>query len=109
MPYMNQRVESGEAAFIVHTGDLVGGGGLAENARCNEYVSRSFHFLFLFIMMYKNSHSLLPLQMFQSRYDVFSTGTNFMLLPGDVSFSFVYEPMMCAFILSLMNRSMYLM
>ena len=50
-----------------------------------------------------------PLHMFQSRYDVFSTGANFMLLPGDVSFSFVYEPMMCAFLLSLMNRLMHLM
>ena len=47
MPYMNERVESGEAAFIVHTGDFVGGGGLAENARCNEYVRGSFLFLFL--------------------------------------------------------------
>ena len=88
MPYMNERVENGTAAFIVHAGDFVGGGGLAENARCNEYVSRKLKFFVsLFVLMHKNSHSLLPSQMFQSRYDVFSTGANFMIVPGDVSFN----------------------
>ena len=50
MPYMNEKVENGIAAFIAHAGDIVGGSGFADNARCNEYVRRELSF-FLFLIM----------------------------------------------------------
>ena len=89
MPYMNERVENGTAAFIAHAGDIVGGSGFADNARCNEYVRRELSF-FLFLIMDVQELTLIAslLQMFQSRYDVLSTSANFILVPGDVSFRF---------------------
>ena len=46
---MNEKVENGAAAFIAHAGDIVGGSGFADNARCNEYVSRELSFFCFFV------------------------------------------------------------
>jgi len=66
IPYMNSQIAAGDAALILHAGDILGGakplipGGMKTglNTRCQ-------------------SHS------FGSRRELFSTGENFLLLPGD--------------------------
>ena len=57
---MNSNIEAEEASFIVHAGDIVGGGsGVSQSKKCNDHV-------------------------FQSRQDLFKGGTNLLLTTGDV-------------------------
>jgi len=85
IPYMNSKIASGDAAFIAHAGDFLGeltwavpgqslysslevistvsvrssgGSGFSASPRCNQYA-------------------------FASRRDLFGTGTNLLLVPGD--------------------------
>jgi len=58
IPYMNGRIEDGDAAFVVHTGDFIRGGGPASNTRCT-------------------GHS------FSSRKRLFARSANFLVVPGD--------------------------
>lgn len=59
LPYMNGRMEGGDAAFVAHTGDFIRGSGPASNTRCTSYS-------------------------FESRKNLFSDyGTNFLPVPGD--------------------------
>ena len=62
IPYLNANIDTDEASFSVHLGDMFGGGNLAGNNRCNPYL-------------------------FESRRALFSEATNFLIIPGDVSFS----------------------
>lgn len=57
---MNSNIEAGEASFIAHAGDIIGGGsGVSQSKKCNDHV-------------------------FQSRQDLFKGGTNLLLTTGDV-------------------------
>ena len=64
IPYLNANIDTGEASFSVHLGDMFSGASLAGNNRCNPYL-------------------------FESRRALFSEATNFLIVPGDVSFSSV--------------------
>jgi len=58
IPYMNSRIAVGDAAFILHAGDILKGGNVGESKRCTV-------------------HS------FNSRKDLFDDATNFLVVPGD--------------------------
>eukprot|EP01083_Nonionella_stella_P024110 66678_1 len=58
IPYMNEQIDAGEASFIAHAGDIIKGTGLGGNLRCTPYS-------------------------FASRKNLFSTGDNLLLVPGD--------------------------
>jgi len=62
IPYLNANIDTDEASFSVHLGDMFGGASLAGNNRCNPYL-------------------------FESRRALFSEATNLLVIPGDVSFS----------------------
>jgi len=58
IPYMNSRMDAGDAAFVLHAGDILKGGNVGESKRCTSYA-------------------------YNSRKDLFNNATNFLVVPGD--------------------------
>jgi len=66
IPFMNSVISAGDAAFILHAGDIMKGGDVAESKRCTSYN-------------------------FNSRKDLFANASNFLLVPGDNDWTECYE------------------
>jgi len=58
IPFMNSRIDIGDAAFIVHAGDMLKGGNVGTSKRCTNSA-------------------------YKSRKELFNSSTNFLIVPGD--------------------------
>jgi len=69
IPYMNSEIAAGEAAFVMHCGDLFKGSAISNNRRCQP-------------------HSL------KGRQELFANATNFLIVPGDNEWNecYGYDP-----------------